>query len=82
MFSVSPVVTNGIVAVFGFLKYVIHLGMTDRQAAIINLQVLLRYVGDILSVLIFSEQMIKRLIFVGSYCLRYGLIPFFRIIIF
>ena len=56
--------------------------MTDRQAAIVILQVLLGHIGDIFSILIFGEQMIKRLLFARSYFLRYGLIPFFRIIIF
>lgn len=57
----------------------VYSGMIDRLLAIVDLQVLLADISDVAAFAIFREQMVKRLIAVGSDLLGNCVIPFFAV---
>ncbi len=62
-------------AVFQILEQLGHLRMAQRLVGGIGHQVLLRHVGDVFGVGVLGEQVIERLILVGSNILGDGAIP-------
>ena len=52
----------------------------QRLAGIVGQQILLRYIGDVLALRVFREQMVERLILARPDVGRNGVVPFIRVV--
>ena len=60
-------------------EHIGYIGVFNRFARLIRNQILFRNISDIERLIVFCQQVVKRLILDGSAVLGDGLIPFFRV---